>query len=295
MMFTLPKPSGGFEWVQLSAGPALVCRPLESHATHVITTRGWQLGAPSPSSDEAWHQLAHAIGVGPSNLARVHQVHGTAAVVHRAEEAAAAHDTSRSEADIILSDGGGLALAIQTADCLPLLIVDRRTGAIAAVHAGWRGLALSVPVVAVERLAKEFGSRPADLLVAIGPAIGACCYEVGEDVRACFRDAGFASRQLARWFTVDPSSSPGNPPMPSLTSERRVNHWFFDGAQAAREQLESTGVPADQVFVAGLCTASHAGVFCSYRRDGKAAGRMAAVIKRRLRPSPRSRADRRGR
>jgi YfiH family protein len=284
MMFTLPKPNGGFEWVQLSAGPALVCRPLESHAAHLMTTRGWQLGSPSASSDEAWHELALAIEVGPANLARVRQVHGAATVVHREGEAATEHDTSHAEADIILSDASGLALAVQTADCLPLLIVDRRTHVVAAVHAGWRGLALSVPVVAVERLAKEIGCRPTDLLVAIGPAIGACCYEVGEDVRARFREAGFHSPQLARWFTVDPASSPGNPPMPSLPTTRRPNHWFFDGSQAAREQLESAGVPADQVFVAGLCTASHAGVFCSYRRDGRAAGRMAAVIRRRLRP-----------
>ena len=205
-------------------------------------------------------------------------------IVEREGAPPANHDTSGAEADIALSDAGGLALAIKTADCLPLLIADRRTGAVAAAHAGWRGLALSVPVVAVERLAAEFGSRPDDLIVAIGPAIGACCYEVGEDVRARFREAGFESAQLARWFTSDPATSSGNPPMPSLPAARRAGHWFFDGSQAAREQLESAGVPAGQVFVAGLCTASHGDVFCSYRRDGRAAGRMAAVIRRRLRP-----------
>jgi len=188
------------------------------------------------------------------------------------------------EADIVLTDPAGLALAIQTADCLPLLIADRRTGALAAAHAGWRGLALSVPAVAVERLASEFGSRPADLIVAIGPAIGACCYEVGEDVRARLRDAGFDSSQLARWFTRNPTPSLSNPPMPSLPATRRPDHWFFDGWQAARDQLESAGVPAEQVFVAAVCTASHAGACCSYRRDGSGAGRMAAVVKPRRRP-----------
>ena len=285
MMFTLPKPSGGFEWVQLSAGPALVCRPLEPHAAHIFTTRGWQLGSPSAPPDEAWHELAHAIEVGPSHLVRVRQVHGATTVVRRNGDAAADRGTPRADADIIVSDAGDLALAIQTADCLPLLIADRRTGAVAAAHAGWRGLALSVPVVAVKRLAREFGSRPADLMVAIGPAIGACCYEVGEDVRARFHDAGFDSPRLARWFMSDPASSPANLPMPSLPATRRPGHWFFDGSQAARDQLESAGVPAGQVFAAGLCTASHGDVFCSYRRDGGgAAGRMAAVVRRRLRP-----------
>jgi polyphenol oxidase len=281
MMFTLPKPNGGFEWVQLPAGVALVCRPLEPYAAHFFTTRGWQLGSPSASRDEAWHELAGAIEVGPSQLARVHQVHGAAAVVHRSGDAATDHDTSRADADIVLSDAGALALAVQTADCLPLLIADRRTGVVATAHAGWRGLALSVPVVAIERLANAFGSRPADLMVAIGPAIGACCYEVGEDVRARFQEAGFAPPQLARWFTSDPASSPGNPPMPFLPTTRRANHWFFDGWRAARDQLESAGVPAGQVLVAGVCTASHAGVCCSYRRDGASTGRMAAVIRAR--------------
>jgi copper oxidase (laccase) domain-containing protein len=138
--------------------------------------------------------------------------------------------------------------------------------------------------VAVEQLVGQFGSRPADVVVAIGPAIGACCYEVGEEVRARFHIAGFAASQLARWFTSDPVLSSGNPPMPSLPKTRRADHWFFDGAQAARDQLESAGVPADQIFVSGLCTASHAGVLCSYRRDGSGAGRMAAVVRRRLRP-----------
>jgi polyphenol oxidase len=284
MMFTLPKPNGGFEWLQLPAGPALVCRPLDAHAAHLLTTRSWQLGSPSASSDEAWQQLARAIEVSPSQLARVRQVHGAAAVVHREGEPATNQEES-AEADVLLSDAHAVALAIKTADCLPLLIADRRTGAVAAAHAGWRGLALSVPRVAVERLAEEFGSRPRDLIVAVGPAIGACCYEVGEDVRARFEEAGFDSARLARWFHRDPRSSPGNPSMPSLSSTRRVNHWFFDGWQAARDQLESAGVPADQVYVAGLCTASHADVFCSYRRDGSAlTGRMAAAITRRPRP-----------
>src|SRR6185503_13689567 len=146
------------------------------------------------------------------SLCRMRQVHGATVIVEREGSPPANHDAGGAEADIALSDAGGLALAIKMADCLPLLIADRRTGAVAAAHAGWRGLALSVPVVAVERLAREFGSRPADLFVAIGPSIGACCYEVGEEVRGRFREAGFEPAQLARWFRAEPVSSPGNPP-----------------------------------------------------------------------------------
>jgi YfiH family protein len=290
MMFTPPKPNDGFRWVQHPAGPALVCRPLEQHATHFFTTRGWRLGSTAAPADEAWIELAREIEVDASHLIRVRQVHGAATVVYRGGGGngrapdAAGPRAAKEIADIVVSDASDAALAIQTADCLPLLIADRRTGAVAAAHAGWRGLALSVPVVAVEQLSHEFGSRPADLIVAIGPAIGACCYEVGEDVRARLRDAGFDASQLTRWFTRDPTLSPSNPPMPSLPAARRPDHWFFDGWQAARDQLESAGVPPRQVFVAAVCTASHARVSCSYRRDGSGAGRMAAVVKPRRRP-----------
>ena len=135
-----------------------------------------------------------------------------------------------------------------------------------------------MPIVTIERLAAEFGSRPADLLVAIGPSIGACCYEVGEDVRSRF--AGFETAGVERWFAARPSVWAGNPPVSTLSSLRRSGHWFFDGWQCARDQLTSAGVPSDQVFVAELCTASHGATFCSYRRDGAgAAGRMVGVIR----------------
>ena len=125
-----------------------------------------------------------------------------------------------------------------------------------------------------------FGTNPRDLLVAAGPAIGACCYEVGEDVRAAFADAGFTPAQLERWFRPEPSAlGPSNPPMASLPAVRRPGHWFFDGWSCVREQLEAAGVPAGQIFLSGLCTASHEDAFCSYRRGGAAAGRMAAVIR----------------
>jgi len=113
----------------------------------------------------------------------------------------------------------------------------------------------------------------------VGPAVGACCYEVGEDVRASFAAAGFTAGQLARWFHAEPLTLADNPPMQKPGSTRRSGHWFFDGWACVREQLEAAGVPRDQIFTADLCTASHPGVLCSYRRDGNTAGRMAAVVR----------------
>jgi YfiH family protein len=277
MMFTLPKPNGDFRWVQLPAGPALVCDPLAPFASHFFTTRGWKLGDPS-ATEAGWIEVAEAAGVEPPLLGRLRQVHGAAAVVRRRNSDHEKPEGNHDEADIILTDDGARAITVRVADCQPILIVDRRTRAVAAAHAGWRGLAARVPIVTVERLEAEFGSRPQDLLVAIGPSIGACCYEVGEQVRACF--GGFVDTDVDRWFAVNPSLLPDNPPIATLAATRRPAHWFFDGWQCARDQLASAGVPVNQIFVSELCTASHGSTLCSYRRDGAGAtGRMVGVIK----------------
>jgi YfiH family protein len=282
MMFTLPKPNGAFSWVQLpfddaQGKPALVCDALTPFATHFFTTRRWKLGEPA-ATQSGWLEVADAVGVELDRLGRLHQVHGAAAVVRRKGAEQPRREDALDEADIVLTDDAAQAITIRVADCQPILIVDQRTRAVAAAHAGWRGLAARVPRVTVERLVSEYGSRPQDLLVAIGPSIGACCYEVGADVRASF--ASFADAEVERWFAVEPSLLAGNPSVATLSATRRPDHWFFDGWQCARDQLMSAGVPSDQIFVAGLCTASHGGAFCSYRRDGAgAAGRMVGVIK----------------
>jgi polyphenol oxidase len=284
MMFTLPKPNGAFSWVQQPAGPALACDPLTPFASHFFTTRSWKLGEPA-ATEEGWLEIARASGVGLSSLCRLRQVHGAASLVVRNGARRGELDRGElAEGDIILTDDAAQAITIRVADCSPILVVDRRTKAVAAAHAGWRGLAARVPVVTIERLATVFGSRPGDLLVAIGPSIGACCYEVGEDVRAQF--AGFGAADVERWFAADPAIWADNPTAATLATTRHRGHWFFDGWQCARDQLLSTGVPSHQIFVAGLCTASHS-VFCSYRRDGAgAAGRMVGVIRSSPNPSP---------
>jgi purine-nucleoside/S-methyl-5'-thioadenosine phosphorylase / adenosine deaminase len=269
-----------FGWVQATGLPALVCGPLAEIAPHIFTTRGWPLGSQAPETsggvDERWRDIAAAMDVDASHLVRVRQVHGTTVVVAR-EPAAEA-----SDADIIVSSSAELALAVQSADCVPILIADRRTGAVAAAHAGWRGLSARVPAATVAALGREFGSQRKDLVVAIGPAIGACCYEVGADVHQRFARTGFTGDQLERWFLKRPAPSARNPTVlsgPFRSADPRADHWYFDGWASAREQLQALGLSAEQIFVAELCTASHPEWFCSYRRDGSPAGRMAAAIR----------------
>ena len=226
------------------------------------------------------------------HLARLRQVHGTSVAVVREADAPG----GLPEADIILTSDMNHAIAIQTADCVPILIADQRSGAVAAAHAGWRGLAARAPETAVQALVRESGGRPSDFIVAVGPAIAACCYEVGGDVRRRFEAAGFTPRDIARWFLADRPIDPGNPPLSGLPLHAREGHAYFDAPGSARDQLIAAGVAPHDIHMAGLCTASHPDRLCSYRREGQAAGRMAAAIRsRRPDPSRRSPDDPRGR
>lgn len=270
IMVNTPQPSEAFAWVQAAEGPALVCRPLLAIARHLFTSRVWPLGQSRGSEQAAWEAVAREVRVAPGQLARLHQVHGTTVVL------AADALTRHPAADIIITVGPDVAIAVQTADCVPILLADRQTGAVGAAHAGWRGLAASVPSVVVSAMVTEFGSRPGDLVAAVGPAIGACCYEVGIDVREAFQTA--FERKCDRWFFEHPVGTPANRPMPRVLESHRKDRWFLDTAAAAREQLKAAGLLDHQIFTSGLCTASHP-IFCSFRRDGSPAGRMAAAIR----------------
>lgn len=160
----------------------------------------------------------------------------------------------------MVSDDPQSAIGVRVADCAPILIADRRLGVVAAAHAGWRGTVQRAAAVAVESMTREFGSGPADLVAAIGPCLGACCGEVGQDVVRAFEDAGH--EQVGRWFTTGPTPRP-----------------YLDLARANADQLRDAGIPAGSIHVSGLCTRTHAGLLHSYRADGAAAGRMVGAIR----------------
>lgn len=259
----LPAAGAAFLWRASRAGLTLVCRPLEAYAAHLFTTREWRLGSAADDRDAGWRQVADVMDVDAPHLVRVHQVHGGTVVVRRRGEDMLA-GAALPNADVLVANDPSVAVAIQTADCVPLLLADRATAAVAAAHAGWRGLAAGVPGIVVRAMREAFGTTPANVIVAIGPSICAENYEVDVVVRAGFEAAGATERQLARWFL------PG----------RRDGHWQFDGWQSAIDQLHDAGVPRADIHAARLCTAAHPQL-CSYRRDGKGAGRIAAAIRAR--------------
>jgi polyphenol oxidase len=181
--------------------------------------------------------------------------------------------------DASLTNQPGLLLAIQTADCVPILFVDPQQRAIAAVHAGWRGTLQRIAAKAIGQLQMQFGSKPADLLVAIGPAIGGCCYEVGTEVAAKFaaqfRNASEFFDELRtgdepnplEWLNMAP---PGHQPAPKKV--------LLDLRKANRAQLLEAGVSSKNIFANDLCTACRRDLLFSYRKEGPQSGRLMAVI-----------------
>jgi YfiH family protein len=263
-----PQPGEAFRWVRLKDRWGLVCEALQPLAPHVFTDKSWLAGP------DGWREVADAVGAEPDQLVRPRQVHGADSLIYRAGRAAPA----AAPADIVAGDDPSLAWCVQTADCVPILVADRGSGAVAAAHAGWRGTALRVASAAVASMI-GLGSRPSDLVAAIGPSIGPCCYEVGADVRDRFRDAGFGAADLDGWFASVPAILPGNRSTARVPGDVSAPTLFLDLWRANRDQLAAAGIPNDRIFVAGLCTASHDQTFCSYRREGARAGRLAAVIR----------------
>lgn len=257
---TLPPIPPTFAWIDAPWGAGLQCRPLAAVAPHLFTTRQLELTA------EGYEVLAAAVGA--TRTATVTQVHRADVVVVRRGVQPAAPPP---EADALVSDDDETAIAVRAADCVPLLLGDRERGVAAAVHAGWRGTVARVATAALDALAREFGTRPADVIVAIGPAIGACCYEVGPDVVDAFAAARHERHLVDRWFLAAPRDA--------FASPARGAGLRLDVAGANRDQLVLAGVPDDQIHVAGLCTAMHLDVLTSYRAEREKAGRIAAAIR----------------
>jgi hypothetical protein len=264
-----PTPERAFHWSEEPWGRALRCGPLGEAAQHLFTTRQLQLRATNTSAatspaavDAAWAQAAASVGARPDALMRVKQVHGRGVRIIKKGAAEARDPDARPEADAIVSNDPGLVLVVQVADCVPLLMADRTGGAAAAVHAGWRGTAAGVARAAIELMVGELGTRPADLIVAIGPSIGACCYTVGAELIDAFRGAGATEAQLARWFSR------------AANGDLRLDLWT-----ANRDQLLAAGVAEERIFSSRLCTQTCSDTFDSYRAAGANAGRMAALVK----------------
>jgi purine-nucleoside/S-methyl-5'-thioadenosine phosphorylase / adenosine deaminase len=265
----------GFYWREVDGVRALICGPLETAGfTNGFSTR---FGGVSPmphdalnlagfNEDTAENILENRrrflkLFPGTWSLAGCWQMHGTdVRVVQSKAEAKPAEDSHGDTiyCDAIVSDAPQVLAGVKTADCVPLLLGDPQTGSFAAVHAGWRGTFAGIAFYAIERMMKEYGVKPQDIQVAIGPAAAVCCYEVGTEVIDGFRE---------RFAYAD-----------ELFIPTRKGHARIDLLKANQTQLVAAGVSASQIHTAPLCTMTRTDLFFSYRREKQLQGKVGRLM-----------------
>ena len=232
--------------VQVSPTLRLITLPSLDALPGLVHGFEQRLGPPGGESREAGRVRVTEALAPWGRLLLLKQVHGNLVQ--------AAPWDGTPEADASIAEVPGFLLGVETADCLPLLIVDPRRRVVAAVHAGWRGTASGVAGQAVAVL-RGRGSDPGDLLAALGPGIGPCCYEVGHELRQAFGPGG------EEFFR------PGRNGRPHL-----------DVRAANRRQLLSAGLHAERILSLDHCTFCRSDLYHSFRREGKGAGRMISFV-----------------
>lgn len=201
-------------------------------------------------------RISEALGVELANWVTANQVHGTSieyvTLTHQGQ-GATNQDSAIANNDGLITDQAGIMLASFYADCVPLLFIEPKREIVAMAHAGWRGTAQQIGVKMLKYFDNKFGIKPSAIQVAIGPSIGPCCYQIGEE--------------LAEEFDQEVVSSKGD-------------SFYLDLWRANKKQLLSAGIIAEQLFMAGICTLCNQQEFFSYRHEQSQAGRMAALLYR---------------
>ena len=197
--------------------------------------------------------LKRAVGIHDGRIVTMRQVHGDALM-----EVTDTETKEVGEADGVVTRERGAYLGVLTADCVPILLVAPERKVVAAVHAGWRGTLAGIGAKMVRLLDEKYGLAPSDIQAALGPAIGACCYEIQDDV---------ARPLLTTW---------GMLAEPSL--ERRNGKRFLDLRRLNRNILETAGISPAAIFEVGPCTSCAAEEFFSYRRERAETGRQLSFI-----------------
>jgi YfiH family protein len=224
---------------------------------HAFTTRQGGLGARNSGikSPDDWNAVAHAFGISPDRLVTVNQVHGDTVVTVDEKN----YQGMRSvQADGLITNERGIAIGIETADCVPILLIDPVTQAIGAVHAGWRSTVQKIVQKAIRKMQDEFGSDPSRMIAAIGPAIGPECYEVDEPVMGPVR------QNFSFWNEVALSRGSGK--------------WGLDLVKLNRRELLEAGLEEKNVHSLGMCTSCRKDLFYSFRVEGRTGRMLSAVM-----------------
>jgi hypothetical protein len=224
--------------------------------------------------------FVEAVSGDPSTpLVDLRQIHSNLVLLTHAVDA---KRKQPRRADGLMTGEPGLLLGVRTADCIPILVADRKQRAVAAYHAGWRGTVARIVESGIGRMRLQFGSRPEDLIAAIGPGIGPCCYSVGEEVLSSFESQFAYARELFREVY---DSDPVRIKYPLLfMTQRAPGHseigpsLHLNLIEANRRQLLATGLKPRAIHLVGGCTSCHRELFFSHRGSEGHAGRMMSVI-----------------
>ena len=212
-----------------------------------------------PSVTENHRIIAASQGFAPDDIMSLWQRHSDKIIAVDQSIADSRPHYKLGEADALVTNIKGILLSIRVADCVPILLYDGTNEAIGAVHAGWRGTFAQIGTKTVRRMRELYGTNPADLKAAIGPAISVCCFEVGTDLHEQFQaEYGEAIDKFFR-------SKPGQKPYCDLS---RMNKSF----------LIEAGIPEKNIYVSELCTVCNPQLFYSHRRSGEKRGTMAGLI-----------------
>jgi len=205
----------------------------------------------------------HASGPEVPGLVTLRQTHSATVLRVDRSHGLSCASPAVLEGDGLMTDASGVLLGILTADCVPVLVVDTRRRAIAAFHAGWRGTVQQIVEKGIARMQQEFGSTPEDLQAAVGPAIGACCYPVGDEVRQQFADRfAYADALFSHAASTTASGSVAN----------------LDLAEANRRQLLAARLSDASILMTHACTSCQPDRFFSHRAEHGTTGRLMAVI-----------------
>jgi YfiH family protein len=227
--------------------------------------------------------LAEAVTGNPRTpMAMLRQIHSSVVAVCGPAVAGTGPGQTLGKGDGLMTDEPGVLLGIQTADCIPVLVADRRRHVVAAFHAGWRGTVKRIVELGIGRMRMEFGSEPEDLTAAIGPGNLACCYEVGEDVYSEFESQfSYAAELFREVYDSDPVKK--KYPLLFMT-QRAPGHspigpkMHVDLIEANRRQLLAAGLKPEAIHAVAACTHCHPELFFSHRGSKGRCGRMLSVI-----------------
>jgi YfiH family protein len=236
-----------------------------------------------------------SLGAEAFDLAEVHQIHSTLVYrVRRRENKELQYlpcgyplpsesGECAPEGDALITNEPGILLSVRSADCVPILLVDSERRAVAAIHAGWKGILGGIAEKTAGEMQRQFDSRPGAVRAAIGPSIRGCCYEVSEDLAGAFCGAFAEGERFVRKPALNQRGrEPYAPPFLSLAPPGHgpdgAPRPHLDLVAAARAQLCRAGLSPSRIHVADFCTACRTDLFFSHRKEGSHTGRMMAVI-----------------